>query len=183
MNSKFKITRIYPLLVILLLTISCGSKEEHSNPENKVDVDTANVDSTKISSRDIAKMKFTEYALSDIAQNKTSNWQKFNELNEKIEVLKTGDLSFFTDDKAILEGFITDLINEVPESLNNQSILVRLTVIKTTFLKLEGLASLSTAKKDDVLDIIKDVLISYNNLVFQINKKFEKESQNIIKPE
>lgn len=183
MNPKFKITRIFSLLVFLIFTLSCGSKEEHSNPENKVDVETTVTDSTKISSRDIAQMEFTEYALSDIAQNKTSNWQKFNELNEKIEILKTGDLSFFKNDKAILEGFITDLINEVPESLNDSSILVRLTVMKTVFLKLEGLASLSTAKKDEILDIIKDVLISYNNLVFQINKKFEKESQNIIKPE
>jgi hypothetical protein len=55
-------------------------------------------------------------------------------------------------------------------------------VIETTFLKLEGLASLSSAKKEDLLIIIKDVLVSYTNLVFQMNKKFEKESQNIEKP-
>ena len=126
--------------------------------------------------------KFTEYALSNISKNKTSNWQKFNELSNKIEVLKTGDLSFFRDDKAILEGFIADLKNEVPESLNTQAILVRLTVIETVFLKLEGLASLKTAKKEDLLIAIKDVLLSYTNLVFQMNKKFEKESQKIEKP-
>ena len=140
------------------------------------------IDSSIITANDISKIKFTEYALSKITQNKTSNWQKFNELSNKIELLRTGDLSFFRDDKAILEGFIADLKNEIPESLNTQSILVRLTVIETVFLKLEGLASLKTAKKEDLLIAIKDVLLSYTNLIFQMNKKFEKESQKIEKP-
>ena len=140
------------------------------------------IDSSIITANDISKIKFTEYALSKITQNKTINWQKFNELSNKIELLRTGDLSFFRDDKAILEGFIADLRNEIPESLNTQSILVRLTVIETVFLKLEGLASLKTAKKEDLLIAIKDVLLSYTNLIFQMNKKFEKESQKIEKP-
>lgn len=140
------------------------------------------IDSSIITANDISKIKFTEYALSKITQNKTINWQKFNELSNKIELLRTGDLSFFRDDKAILEGFIADLKNEIPESLNTQSILVRLTVIETVFLKLEGLASLKTAKKEKLLMAIKDVLLSYTNLIFQMNKKFEKESQKIEKP-
>lgn len=140
------------------------------------------IDSSIITANDISKIKFTEYALSKITQNKTINWQKFNELSNKIELLRTGDLSFFRDDKAILEGFIADLRNEIPESLNTQSILVRLTVIETVFLKLEGLASLKTAKKEKLLMAIKDVLLSYTNLIFQMNKKFEKESQKIEKP-
>lgn len=181
MTSIFKIFKISSLILLLFIIIGCNSKEEASTRD--IEVDSVKTDSTKITSRDIAQLKFTEYALSDIAKSKTSNWQKFNELTEKIEILKTGDLSFFSDDKAILEVFITDLINEVPESLKTSSVLVRLAVIKTTFFKLEGLASLSTAKKDDVLSTIKDVIISYNNLVFQMNKKFEKESQNIIKPQ
>ena len=150
--------------------------------ESAIVEEITTIDSSIITANDISKIKFTEYALSKITQNKTINWQIFNELSNKIELLRTGDFSFFRDDKAILEGFIADLRNEIPESLNTQSILVRLTVIETVFLKLEGLASLKTAKKEKLLMAIKDVLLSYTNLIFQMNKKFEKESQKIEKP-
>ena len=173
------IIKIFTFLSITLFILSCNPDVKN---ESAIVDEITTIDSSIITANDISKIKFTEYALSKITQNKTSNWQKFNELSNKIELLRTGDLSFFRDDKAILEGFIADLKNEIPESLNTQSILVRLTVIETVFLKLEGLASLKTAKKEDLLIAIKDVLLSYTNLIFQMNKKFEKESQKIEKP-
>jgi hypothetical protein len=179
MISTLKVIKILVVSSILFSILNCKSDVQN---EVAITVEPTTTDTTKISAKDIAKIKYTEYALSDLTQAKTINWQKFIELSIEIERLKTADLSFFRDDKAILVGFITDLKNEVPESLNTTSILVRLTVIETVFLKLEGLASLSTAKKEDLLAAIKDVLISHTNLIFQINKKFEKESQKIEKP-
>ena len=173
------IIKIFTFLSITLFILSCNTDVKN---ESAIVEKITTIDSSIITANDISKIKFTEYALSKITQNKTINWQKFNELSNKIELLRTGDLSFFRDDKAILEGFIADLRNEIPESLNTQSILVRLTVIETVFLKLEGLASLKTAKKEKLLMAIKDVLLSYTNLIFQMNKKFEKESQKIEKP-
>lgn len=177
-------TQLNSIQILVFIFLSCliTSCNKDVKIEPSVITETENNDSTKITAKDIAKIKYTEYALSDLTQNKTANWQKFIELSDQIEILKTGDLSFFRDDKAILEGFLSGLFNEVPESLKASAVLVRLTVIKTVFLKLEGLASLSSAKKEDLLIAIKDVLISHSNLVFQINKKFEKESQNIEKP-
>ena len=173
------IIKIFTFLSMTLFILSCNPDVKN---ESAIVDEITTIDSSIITANDISKIKFTEYALSKITQNKTINWQKFNELSNKIELLRTGDLSFFRDDKAILEGFIADLRNEIPESLNTQSILVRLTVIETVFLKLEGLASLKTAKKEKLLMAIKDVLLSYTNLIFQMNKKFEKESQKIEKP-
>lgn len=168
------------ILFLVILFIS-GCNTQTTNDSN-IFKEIETIDSSQITSRDITKLKYTDFALSNLTKSKTSNWQKFNELTDKIEILKTGDLSFFKDDKAILVGFLNDLKNEIPESLKTTAILVRLSVIETTFLKLEGLASLSSAKKEDLLIIIKDVLVSYSNLIFQMNKKFEKESQNIEKP-
>jgi hypothetical protein len=179
MISTLKVIKILVVSLIIFSILSCKNNLQN---EVAITVETTATDTTKITAKDIAKIKFTEYALSDLTEVKTRNWQKFHELSIEIERLKTGDLSFFRDDKAILVGFINDLKNEVPESLNSTAILVRLTVIETVFLKLEGLASLSTAKKEDLLAAIKDVLISHTNLIFQINKKFEKESQKIEKP-
>ena len=181
MTYKQNILKISISFLVILFFIGCNNEASKINEANPIE-ETTVIDSSKITSRDIAKLEYTEFALSNLTKSKTSNWQKFKELTDKIETLKTGDLSFFKDDKAILVGFLNDLKNEVPESLNTSAILVRLTVIETTFLKLEGLASLRSAKKEDLLVIIKDVLVSYTNLVFQMNKKFEKESQNIEKP-
>lgn len=176
MQNSIKIS----ILFLVILFISSCNNQTTNNSNIIEEIET--IDSSQITSRDITKLKYTDFALSNLTKSKTSNWQKFNELTDKIEILKTGDLSFFRDDKAILVGFLNDLKNEIPESLKTTAILVRLSVIETTFLKLEGLASLSSAKKEDLLIIIKDVLVSYTNLVFQMNKKFEKESQNIEKP-
>lgn len=171
--------KISILFLVILFISSCNTQTTN---DSNIFKEIETIDSSQITSRDITKLKYTDFALSNLTKSKTSNWQKFNELTDKIEILKTGDLSFFRDDKAILVGFLNDLKNEIPESLKTTAILVRLSVIETTFLKLEGLASLSSAKKEDLLIIIKDVLVSYSNLVFQMNKKFEKESQNIEKP-
>jgi hypothetical protein len=171
--------KISILFLVILFISSCNTQTTN---DSNIFKEIETIDSSQITSRDITKLKYTDFALSNLTKSKISNWQKFNELTDKIEILKTGDLSFFRDDKAILVGFLNDLKNEIPESLKTPAILVRLSVIETNFLKLEGLASLSSAKKEDLLIIIKDVLVSYTNLVFQMNKKFEKESQNIEKP-
>lgn len=179
MTYMQNILKIFIPFLFLLFFLSCNSKTTN---ETIIVEETVAIDSSKITTKDIAKLEYTDFALSNLSKSKTINWQKFNELTVKIETLKTGDLSFFKDDKSILIGFLNDLKNEIPESLNTPAILVRLSVIETTFLKLEGLATLRSAKKEDLLIVIKDVLVSYTNLVFQMNKKFEKESQNIEKP-
>lgn len=179
MTYMQNILKIFIPFLFLLFFLSCNSKTTN---EAIIVEETVAIDSSKITTKDIAKLEYTDFALSNLSKSKTINWQKFNELTDKIETLKTGDLSFFKDDKSILIGFLNDLKNEIPESLNTPAILVRLSVIETTFLKLEGLATLRSAKKEALLIVIKDVLVSYTNLVFQMNKKFEKESQNIEKP-
>jgi hypothetical protein len=49
-------------------------------------------------------------------------------------------------------------------------------------LKLEGVVNLSNPDKKEVLLIVRDFLAAFSNLNLQINKKFERESQNIEKP-
>jgi len=179
MISESNISKIIILVCVLLCFTNCQNNEQ----QTKISVsNTTEIDSTKITINDISELQITEYAMSQMTKEKTSNWQAYNELSNKIEILRTGDLSFFRDDQAILKGFLTDLKNEVPESVESQAILVRLKVIETLFLKLEGLASINVAKKKDLLNNIKEILLCYSNLIFQMNKKFEKESQNIEKP-
>lgn len=174
-NTLFFITLSY---FILFLTFSC---KKTIDVNNDLSHDIIQND-FKITSKDINQIKFTEFALSDLSETHTNDWLKFQELKEEIEILKKGDLSFFKDDRAILQSFITDLKNEIPEVLNIPSILVRLSVLETTMFKLEGTSNINAVKKELLLNSIKDVLVAYSNVILQMNKKFEKDSQYIQKP-
>lgn len=163
----------------LMHNLSCDKTVE-SSEENSQE---ATYEKSKVSTKDIEQIKFTEFALSDLAIKNTVDWLKFQELQENIELIKKGNLSFFGDDKAIIEAFITDLKTEVPETIKIPSILVRLSVLETTIFKLESIANLSKIENELLLDAIKDVLVANSNVILQLNKKIEKDSQKIKKPD
>ena len=163
--------------IILFLNLSC----DKTTPSNEINLQEINSE-FKVSAKDINQIKFTEFALSDLSEKLTRDWLKFQDLQEEIDRLKKGDLSFFIDDSAILKSFITDLKNEIPEALNIPSILVRLSVLEITIFKLEGFNNINNVKKELLLNAIKEVLVANSNVILQMNKKFEKDSQKIEKP-
>ena len=114
------------------------------------------------------------------------NGLEISEINfddvSKIEILKKGDLSFFNDETELVTTFIKELKEEIPEKLNTPSIQARISVLETCFFKLEGIKNLKNIDKKTILSFIKEVLVSHSNLILQINKKFEQESQKIEKP-
>jgi hypothetical protein len=182
----FKLKTIYLILlssIILCLNLSCN-KTAQSEEKVLQNVNSKNINSKefKVSAKDINQIKYTEFALSDLSEKSTEDWLKFQELQEGIMLLKKGDLSFFKDDKAILKSLFTDLKNEIPETLNTPPILVRLSVLETTIFKLEGTSNINNVKKELLLNAIKEVLTAYSNIILQMNKKLEKDSQNIEKP-
>ena len=176
MIHRFKRT-LSVLAGLLILVSSCADERTQVKEQSTATKDL------KITQKDIANIQITEYVLSDLATKKVEDWLKFSELSSQIEMLQKGDLSFFQADKTILETFLKDLIAGIPEALNEPSINVRLNVLATASLKLEGISNLENLDKDTVREYVKDILISYNNLIFQINKKLEKDSQNIKKPQ
>ena len=166
-------------LSAFISTLTSCKSDEKGDEEEHVEIPA---ESVKLTAKDVATIKFTEYALSDSGEETTKDWLKFQELFAQIELLKKADLSFFKDDKVILRGFLEDLKNEIPETLNESSIIVRLIAMETTIYKLEGLAIIPNAKTEDLINAVSDVLMAHNNLIFQINKKLEKDNQQIEKP-
>lgn len=136
-----------------------------------------------ISAQDIEKLEYTDYVLSPDSKKAVLDWQKFNELQGHLELLKNGELSFFRDEKKIMEEFISELKSEQPSSVITPAIRSRMTVLETTLLRLQDLANLDNIKKTDLLESIKELLVADVNLKLQINKKFEKEAQQIQLPE
>jgi hypothetical protein len=165
-------------LLFLVIQIQCKGTEK----ENISDTQANDIASHQITIKDISQIKYTEYALSDLAKKETNNWISFNLLSTEIENLKKGNYSFFVDDKTILISFIDGLISEVPELLNTASILVRIAVIKTAIYKLEESSTFKNVGKQPILKNIEDLLLAHNHLLLQINKRIEKESRHIEKP-
>ena len=130
---------------------------------------------------DIEEIEYIEYALSDQAVRLTDSWAKFKEFDRQITDLKLADFSSFRD-AALIQSHFSDMLNQVPEALNENSVLVRIKVLETAALKLESISSLNSVDKETKLDYIQTVLVAYSNLMYTINKVLEKQSQSIGKP-
>ena len=161
-------------LFSILIMIGCKSepKIEESIPDNEEKPYT-------ISAEDIEKIEYTDYVLSGDSAEALLDWQKYQDLQSNMDLLKKANLSFFKVEKKIMQEFITELKTEQPGSVTTPAIRSRITVLETNLLRLQDLSNLDNIKKNELLDAIKELLIADVNLKLQINKKFEKEAQQI----
>ncbi|MFD2822371.1 hypothetical protein ACFS5M_01740 [Lacinutrix iliipiscaria] len=169
--------RILLLTSLLFCFLSC--KKEAETQEQSVDLAET---SFQISKDDIAKLNFTEFILDAKAGKLLESWQKYYELDNIINNVNQANLSFFKDNNEILVAFIEDLKTTIPERMDSPLIKSRLIALETKMFKLEGVVNLSKPQKKEVLLVVKELLAAFSNLNLQINKKIEKESQNIQKP-
>ncbi|MEY8849335.1 hypothetical protein AB9K26_10990 [Psychroserpens sp. XS_ASV72] len=164
-----------------MLFLACN--DGNNTTENKKNDDVAESESTTISKKDIQSLKFTDYGLSFKAKDKVSNWQKYQELTNQIGFLKQADLSFYSSDVSLITTFLNDFKIEIPKELATNEILARITVLETKTLSLNSVLSLDNISKNEKLQAVKELLVSYSNLNLQINKKLEFDSNNISKPQ
>lgn len=166
------------LFAVILTVISC-----------KQDVTPVTETSTKqeqherVTKKDVANLEYSDFILDTRVATKIESWSKYEELNQVIEELKQANFTFFTTDTETLKVLVKELKETVPEQFNTPTILARLRAIETQFYKLHSMANLSSIDKSQMLITIKDCLESFSYLNLQLNKKVEKESQNIVKPQ
>jgi len=171
--------RIITLFSFFLLLTNCkGDKgsEVVKDTQEQTDAKT-------ISQKDIEALRYTDFGLSTDSQKAVNDWQKFQELNTQIELLKKSDLAYFEGEQLLLKTFLFEFKTEMPQALQTNEILARITALETKALKLNSLLRLNTISKNDQLLAIKEFLITVSNLNLQINKKFEFEKNNVIKSE
>ena len=169
--------RVLLVLVVLFCCISCA-KQEEANVLNEIQEETV----SQITKEDISKLNFREFILDAKAEKSLESWQKYYELDNIINNVNQANLTFFKNNNEILIAFIDDLKATTPEVIDTPLIMARLVVLETKIFKLEGVVNLSNPKKKELLSVIKECLSAFSNLNLQINKKFEKDSQNIQKP-
>jgi hypothetical protein len=163
--------------LILLLFCSCQNSNdstiEESASNNIVDI---------ITKEDIQSLNYVEFVADAKVQNAISGWEKYNELEKTILDINDTNLTFFRDNHEIVEALIVDLKATVPEKVNSPHVMARIMALETKLFKLESMVNLSNVKKEPVIDAVTEVLVAFSNLNLQMNKKLEKESQNIQKP-
>ena len=162
---------------IVCLLISCGNKKTQQLDEN-----TKKQTTYIIQKEDLDNLNYIDYILDKKYRAKLSNWIKYDELEEKINELKNAEFSYFKSDKEVVETLIREFGETIPENIDTDAVNARILVVQNMYYKLNSTINLSTSTKDEFEKDITDLLEAFSNLNFQINKKFERDSQNIVKP-
>ena len=149
-------------VLVLVLFLSCNKKQENSEL-TVVKVD----DSLLIKEKDIAKLNYTDYILDDRTENVILTWVEYNKIQDAVNEVKKGDLTFFKDDNNTIQDLLKNLKQKIPLEVKTESILSRITVLETKIYKLESLSKLSTTNKPELLELTKEFLIAFSNLNLQ----------------
>lgn len=174
MSLKFLIP--FCFLIVLL---SC--KDTKSTPIQNLESDKEKPTQI-ITQTDIAKLKYKDFGLDAKAEKIIEPWEAYTQLHQLIKNIKLANFSGLKDNNNVLQTLIEDLNKNNPAALKSPAISARLMVLETKLFKLESLVNLSNINKKELGDTIKELLIAFSNLNLQINKKLERDSQNIEKP-
>lgn len=166
-------TKLLIVLSLCLLTISCKKTQDNT------DIDTATA-TQELTEKDIAKLKYTEYILDNKTEKAVTDWAQYHQLQDVLNNIKKGDLSYFSDNEKTITDLFKDLKQHIPEPLKTDAITVRIAAFETQFYKLGNLSALSSTSKQQLQATIKDVLIAFSNLNLQMNKKMEADHYNSI---
>lgn len=139
-------------------------------------------DSVVVTKSELQKLNYTEFVLDTESDKSLLDWWKYRELENRINEIKNGDLSHFKSGITVVETLIDEFTDTVPQQLNEESIQARILIVKTMYLKLNNIINMSTSTKGEIKKAITDLLESFSNLNYQINKKFERDLQSIDKP-
>lgn len=170
---------LYVLSFFCLILISCGDEKVTTEV-----VETENKNQKPvITSKAIEDFDYTDYALSPESTETLVNWKEYQELAIQINYLKKADLSFFNGDKDQLKKFIDEFKIETPKELRVNSIISRTVILETMLLKLNENLTLENIDRKSKLLNVKEVLVAFSNLNYQINKKLESDIYSKIQPE
>ena len=170
-------TRVFLFLLILIL---CSCQKKISTTADNLEIIQ---DTVLITKSDFQKINFTEFVLDSDSKKIIAGWWKYQEMDDIINMLKKADLSYFKRDKSIVETLIKEFKKTGHLDINEEVIQSRILVVETMYLKLFNVINMASSTKEEIEIAIKDLLEAYSNLTYQINKKYERDSQNTQKPQ
>ncbi len=174
MKNKFNY-----ITFLLLVSISLyGCKTETSSQGTLVNTPAEET----IEKKETTSFK-NEFVLNKATLKEIEKWTGFFEIDKNISDLKTKKPSIFNGPIEDLAAVLKDLKSNLPEQINNNSIVARIAVLATTSYQLNELYQKNTENKEVIIQTQLKVVEAFSNLKFQINKTLEKQAQLIEKPE
>lgn len=168
------------LICSFILFFGCNKTRK----EEAVSVQTnSNSKSSVLTVTDINKQRYRDFELDVAAIKIIENWKPYKEMALIVSNVKQANFTDLTDNTEVLHELISNLRYDIPSALKSSSILARIKVLETKLFKLESLVNLDTKTKKNLLIDVISFLESFSNLNFQINKKLERDSQNISRPQ
>lgn len=168
--------KVLVTLSLIILLMSCKKTQEDTTENNTSDT------SQKITEKDLSNLDFIEFTLDVKTEKAVENWQEYNQIQDVVTNVKKGDLSFFRDNTDGIKNIFKDLLKNIPSEVNTNATLARIVALETKLYKLESISNLSTTSKEELSMVIEEFLESFSNLNFQMNKKIEKDNNQIEKP-
>jgi hypothetical protein len=163
---------IQSLTFCLLFTIFTNC----NNPGNKSKSESSKI----VSKKDIFKSftSDTNFIVEDLDES-LSSWNGFSELKEFIVSISKGDYQSLDESNETTKDLFSLLVTKIPSTIDNPSIVARIKVTETLAYKLKS----NFKNKSTEFEKTKNNLLnSYSNVLFQIKKTLEKESQKIVNP-
>lgn len=167
----------HAILIVILLLFSCNKKQE----QRTQDTNEIAINNELPSKGDISKVKYIEILPDSKVKNTLESWQAYNTINKSIEDLKNANFDFFTGDFNAFELAVKDIETTIPKQVSTTAIKARILALKTKLFRFQDVINLNTTTKQENLKAIKDVFQAFSDFNLQMNKKFEKEAQNIEK--
>jgi len=165
------------LLLFFIVFTACKQEQVKTNIDENI-----SVDSLSLKKEAISKLNYKDIGIDAKAKSIVSDWQAYLTIANSIENMKLVDLTFFTVDKDLFNSTIKDFEETIPETINTDPIKSRILALKTFLYKFQEIESIATTTNNEKLIAIKEIFVAFSNLNLQINKKVEKDNQNIIKP-
>lgn len=163
---------------ILLLFLACFACKSEINTTTEVVANTST--STKLTKEAISKIKYIEYGIDKKAKVTLDSWQAYNTISSAVDLTKKGDFTFFETDDEVFKTAINEIETTVPPAIDSEPINARILILRTKLLKFREAINLNTSTKKDKLQTLTELFQSFSYVTLQINKKYEKEAQNII---
>ncbi|WP_375239860.1 hypothetical protein [Aurantibacter sp.] len=168
----------YFIILVFFLISSCIDNSKKETEEN-----TSLVKKEVLTKGLISKLKFNDILLDKPAKVLVEEWKSYTAIDQAILNIKDLNFSFFTEQEDIFNSTLLELKTTIPENIDSQPINARVLVLQNQLYRFQEELKIKKQLEKDDLIFIKDVFVAFSNLNLQINKKLEKEEQQIIKPE
>ena len=171
MIFKFK-TILFSLFVFIALQNCKEASKSNSSPGSDLS------EITKIKN----KPPEAKPGINDDMPLSLSDWSALTDLTKAITDISDGKYQLFEDPEEALKFLFSNLESDIPNSLNIPSILARFKVLETLAYKLRIVYGIDQNNSIEFESAKESLVKAYSNLIFQLSKTLEKESQLISKP-